>query len=392
MAIEILWDKTIYRDDQQYVIAPGVGRAHDGTLLVGFRRNPNRRKQNSGNLHIDADSHVAVIRSFDDGKTWTDAEQFSHPNIGVTGLQAADFTVLKSGRILMPTFEWTHHKGKTVEDVGGPHYFTRSYQKWTKNFPYPDAFEMTGALICHSDDNGKTFTPWRKVGVAAAPNHEGKFALQGTGAQLPDGTVLMPGYGQIFKASGGGGPKLCAYTAIAMASKDEGLTWEYYSQVTHNTDPRGQGFDEHSFLYHPTGELMSLQRATFDPDDSPWVARSKDLGKTWKMERLNGVVGHPTKGTVLADGRTVIVYGYRHEPNGGVRFRVLPKGSTDIAAAKEEILCGNAMLPALRPPEAGGGDFGYPGVVEVSPGVVFFTYYYPDTVADTQVRGALVRV
>jgi hypothetical protein len=385
-----LWDKTLYRSDDHYAIAPGICRAHNGTILVGFRRNPNRKKSGSANLHIDADSHVALIRSHDDGQTWSDAQQLPHPGIGVTGLQAADFTVLKSGRILLPTFQWTHHKGKQVEDVGGPHYFTRHYQKWTPNFPYPDAFEMTGPLIAHSDDNGQTFSPWRPIGQAPAPNHQGRFAVQGTCAQLPDGTVLLPGYSQIHGTPGG--LKASAYTALTMASKDHGLTWDFHSQVTRNKDPRGQGFDEHSLLYHPTGELLSLHRATFDPDDTPWVSRSFDNGKSWTLHRLNGVVGHPVKGIVLSDGRTLIVYGYRHAPQGGVRFRILTVGSTDIAGASEQILCDNALSGTHKVDESVTSDYGYPGAVEVSPGVVLIVYYFPDPSGSTQIRGAMIQV
>jgi hypothetical protein len=391
MTSHIIWDKPIYQSDDYYSIAPGVCRAKDGTLIVGFRRNPNRRKQNSGNLHIDGESHVALVRSFDNGETWTDAEQLPHDGYGQTGLQAADFTVLKSGRILLPTFQWTHIPGKQVEDVGGPHYFTRAYQKWEPNFPFPDAFVMTGALIAHSDDNGKTFTPFRPIGVAAEPNHEGKFAVQGHGTQLPDGTILLPGYSQIHRYAMG--VKSSAYTSLAMASRDDGLTWNFYCQISPNKDPRGQGFDEHSLFYHAkTGELMSLHRATFDPEDCPWVSRSFDLGKTWKLNRQNKIVGHPIKAIALSDGRTLVVYGYRHQPGGGVRFRVLPPDSTDLEAAPEQIVCNNAGKAGRKVDEAITTDYGYPDATEISPGLVLVVYYFPHPVSDAQIRGCLMRV
>jgi hypothetical protein len=374
-------DLVVCRSDDFYAIAPTVCRARNGDLLAGFRRMPNRQKEGRWNMHIDTESRVALARSRDGGATWSGPATVE-PTPGI-GQQSAQLTALSDGRILLASFQWGVVEAAEEKDAGGPHVFTRAYHRRQPNNPWKGIFKMMGGLVCHSDDDGRTFSPWRPVGVPKEAYLEGLCAIEGKVAELPGGRLLMPVYATVTGAS---------YCALGLASDDRGLSWAFHGPVAQNPHPKGQGFDEHSFTRLRSGEIVSWHRATWDLHDAVWMSRSRDEGKTWALARLNGVVGHPTKGIVLSDGRVLMVYGYRHFPRAGVRLRLLDPECREVAGAEEFVLRDDAV-PADHPPDKGmNTDFGYPDAVEVEPGLVFVVYYFPDPVAGGRVEGSLVRV
>ena len=365
----------VYRADDYYAIAPTVCRAANGALLVGFRRQPNRAKQGRWNMHIDTESHVAIVRSHDGGRTWS-VPRTVEPTPGV-GQQSAQLTTLSDGRILLCSFQWGIVDAADEAAAGGPHVFTRGYHRKQPNNPWKGIFKMMGGIVCHSDDHGETFSPWRAVGTPPGKYLEGLCAIEGKVAELPGGRLLLPAYGTVTGAS---------YCALCLTSDDRGRSFSLLAPVAQNPHPKGQGFDEHSFLRLASGDIVSFHRATWDIQDAVWLSRSRDDGKSWQLERLNGVIGHPTKAVRLADGRILMVYGYRHFPRAGVRARLLDADCRDIAAAPEIILRDDAV-PADHPPDQGiNTDFGYPDAVELQPGVALVVYYFPDSVAGCRIE------
>jgi hypothetical protein len=376
-----LRDFIVYRSDDFYAIAPTVCRARDGGLIVGFRRMPNRQKEGRWNMHIDTESHVVLATSGDGGGTWSEPRRVE-ATLGV-GQQSAQLTTLSDGRILLGSFRWGIVDAEREEDMGGPHVFTRAYHRRQPNNPWKGVFKMMGGMVCHSDDHGRTFTPWRTVGVPKEKYLEGLCAIEGKVAELPSGRLLLPVYATTT------GPSYCA---LCLASEDRGETWSFLSAVAQNPHPKGPSFDEHSLTRLGNGDVVSFHRSTWDIHDAIWLSRSCDEGKTWKLERLNGVIGHPTKGVVLSDGRVLMVYGYRHFPRAGVRLRLLDPECRDIASAPEFIVRDDAV-PADRPPDKGmNTDFGYPDAIEIEPGLVLVVYYFPDPVAGGHIAASLVRI
>lgn len=371
----------IYRSDDFYEIAPTVCRAANGDLLVGFRRQPNRQKQGRWNMHIDTESHVTLVRSRDGGKTWSEP-QTVEPTPGI-GQQSAQLTTLSEGRILLASFQWGIVDVENEQAIGGPHVFTRNYHRKQPNNPWPGIFKMMGGLVCHSDDHGETFSPWRPVGVPKEKYLEGLCAIEGKIAELPGGRLLLPVYATTTGA---------AYCALCLASDDRGQSFSFLSPVAQNSHPKGQGFDEHSFLRLANGDIVSFHRATWDIHDAIWFSRSRDGGNTWQLERLNGVIGHPTKAIRLSDSRVLMVYGYRHFPRAGVRLRLLDPECRSIVSANEFEVRSDAV-PADHPPDQGiNADFGYPDAVEIEPGLVLVVYYFPDPVAGCRIEGSFVQL
>jgi hypothetical protein len=182
------------------------------------------------------------------------------------------------------------------------------------------------------------------------------------------------------------------YCALCLASDDGGETFSFLAPVAQNPDPKGQGFDEHSFCVLANGDLVSFHRATGDPQDCVWLSRSVDQGKSWHLERLNGVIGHPTKGVRLSDGRVLMVYGYRHLPGAGVRMRILDPDCRRIAQTPEVIVRDDALPAGHSVDEGISFDFGYPDAVELEPGRVSVVYYFPDPVSDCRIEGSILSV
>jgi hypothetical protein len=379
-----------YADVAYYLVAPGLCRTAEGDLLLGFRRQPNRRLQQRDNLHIDTDSHVALLRSNDEGRSWSQPQVIHHHEDGLTGEQAAELTTLDNGRVMIGSFRWRHQPGRSEDDLGGPHVFTRGYHKWAKNNPWEGAFQMIGGMVAHSDDGGRTFSPWRQLPALPDRFVGGVAAVQGKIVQLPGGRLLLPAYAGKLRRSGA--HVQSNYAAVCFASDDGGVSWRFLSTVAENRDPRGQGFDEHSLCLTAAGEVVSFLRATWDPQDCLWMARSRDGGDTWTFRRLNTIIGHPCKALRLRDGRLFMVYGHRHFPSPGVRARILDPQASDPEAASEAIIRDEGAPQGMRPDEAVMMDLGYPDAVELDDRRVLVVSYRRDSAGDAQAVATLVQL
>jgi sialidase-1 len=390
--MRVLSEFTVYRDRNFYGISPGMTRTARGDLLVAFRRQPNRKLEDRDNLHIDTHSHVALIRSSDQGRTWSEPTVVHHDPSGNIGEQAGSMFTLASGRIILSSFRWEHIEGKSEEDLGGPHVFTRGYHVWNRNNPWSGAFRMRGGLISHSDDHGQTFSPWRDLSVPADRYIDGLCAVEGVGVELASGRLLLPVYaGRVSRRLG---RVVTSYASLVLASDDQGVTWQFHSSAAENPDPRGMGFDEHSLCTTTGGEIFSTLRATFDPERAIWTARSVDQGLTWSLDRLNQTHGQPIKPLRLQDGRILMIYGYRKAPNAGIRAKLLNPDLSDLHHATEFVVRGGAeKVVGSRSPDQGiNMDFGYPSAVEIAPGRVLVVYYWPDPDADAHIEATLIDI
>ena len=75
-------DLTIYADARFHCAFPSLVRRPAGELLVAFRRAPDRRLLGEkGVRHVDPNSYLVLVRSRDDGRTWTKEPQliYAHP-------------------------------------------------------------------------------------------------------------------------------------------------------------------------------------------------------------------------------------------------------------------------------------------------------------------------
>lgn len=307
---------------------PTVERLRDGRLVVTYY---------DATSHLGPDGRIAMTTSGDGGRTW------SAPTVAVdTPLDDRDPSLveLSDGTLLMNWFrtDWS-----------------------TAPLPTPG-----GVWTARSTNGGRTWsTPVRALsgrygnGEWAIPPVNYATPWVATSAkvvELPDGTLLLPVYGNT--------PTDALPSITVLRSRDGGRSWPTSLEVPVAAHPAGNGFNE------PAIELMgdgTLQLAIRSNNVGYWTS-SRDGGRTWAPatptdgyhEQASDLLavreggrrilfqtwgdrsgrfgpGRPTVGRVITPG------GVRHEPKV-----IYSRGATDES---------------------------YPSSVQVGPGR-FFTVYY----------------
>ncbi len=339
-------DVIIYKDDRFFSAFPSVVCKPDGELLVAFRRAPERRIfGETGSNHIDPNSQLVLVRSKDNGATWTSEPElvFAHP---FGGSQDPCMTQLRDGSIVCSSYGWALLRGDAAS-------------KYPETLRHGD-FVFMGGYLVRSTDGGQTW----KGPIIPPPVPECKTISvfrepcpaynRGAMCQGPDGTLFWAVASQSQLEPRRSEVQL-------MASKDGGLSWEYRCPIAQDDKV---SFNETSLYQTKGGDLIAFIR-TADFDDHTVLARSKDGGKSFEPWKDAGFQGHPHCATTLADGRVLLVYGYRHQPFG-VRARVLDAECTNTDTAKEIILRD----------DGGSGDLGYPWVTPMADGKYLAVYYF----------------
>ena len=339
-------DIVIYQDDRFYSAFPSVVLRPDGELLVAFRRAPERRYFGEpGSNHTDPNSYLVLVRSTDNGDTWTTEPELilAHP---FGGSQDPCMTQLRDGTIVCSSYGWALLRGDAAEQVPP----TLRHGN----------FVFMGGYLMRSTDGGESWT-----GPILPPTVPGNLAQ----------TVFRepcPAYnrGPMWESRDG-----FLYWVVAsqsrleprltevhlMASKDGGLTWEYRCPVAQDETVT---FNETALIETKKGDLVAFMR-TANYDDHTTVARSTDGGKSFAPWEDAGFKGHPHCATLLPDGRILLVYGYRHEPFG-IRARILNEDASNLAESEEIVLRD----------DGGNSDLGYPWVSPMADGRYLVTYYF----------------
>ncbi|MCC6589719.1 MAG: exo-alpha-sialidase [Bryobacterales bacterium] len=339
-------DVMIYENDMYYCSFPSIVRRPDGELITAFRRAPNRRQIGiKGYSHTDANSYLVLVRSKDNGETWTSEPEliYAHP---WGGSQDPCIVQLRDGSIVCTSYLWTL-LSKTSEAPNPNVYVAGQYG-------------FQGGFVVRSDDGART---WK------GPYYP---------APVPDRTVRnlfdqpLPTYNRGAMCQGRDGR---LYWVIAyprkgeraktdvhlMISSDRGQTWKYSCPVA--TDATAQ-FNETSIYETPKGDLVAFIR-TDGLNDHTVVARSRDGGKSFEPYQDAGWQGHPHHAIRLADNSVFLVYGYRHQPYG-IRARILDPECTNFATAAEF---------TIRD-DGGTRDLGYPWAVALPNRRILATYYF----------------
>lgn len=328
-------DINIYTNDLYYCSFPSIVRRPSGELIVAFRRAPNRRAIGEmGYSHTDSNSYCVLVRSRDNGETWTKEPEliYAHP---WGGSQDPCIVQLRDGSIVCASYLWTH--------VGGER----------------RRFAFQGGYLMRSDDGAHT---WK--GPFTPPPVPGREAKDSFGRALPAynrGAMCQGRDGRLYWAVAY--PKDAGTTNTdihLMISADRGETWMYSCPIATDTKV---SFNETSLYETAQGDLVAFAR-TAGLDDHTVLVRSRNHGKSFEAWQDVGWQGHPHHAVRLADGRVFLVYGYRHKPHG-VRARILDAECTNFAAALETVLRD----------DGGGNDLGYPWAVVLPNRRILATYY-----------------
>lgn len=336
---------TIYREENVYAAMPSVATDAAGTLSLAFRIAPREPK---GYTHLHSLSSIAYMRSDDDGATWSapvtlgkeDELAKQDPNVFIT----------PRGRLLVYYFRYCFHprsergalaKNVLTLDVKGKHAVAT----------------LHGVGVITSDDGGKTFSHPSIIRIPNVPS----FAVRGTIAALPGGTLLMPVYAFVHEKG---------MRIALLASNDDGTTWHEHGTVTPTHDIRTgkKGYVEPSLFLARSGRLWVLLRTHEKGRVYTSVAHSDDGGETFSRVRKTSLTGHPTQALSLPDGRVFLVYGFRGDCDDaeyGVRYRIVRDDFRDVARAREHVLDATSKTP----------DCGYPSSVLLHDRRVLTVYY-----------------
>lgn len=323
--------KVLCKQEDRYIGWPTIGKTKSGELLAVFSGDRDQ--------HVCPWGIVQMIRSKDNGKTWSEPETVNN-----TPLDDRDAGIIetKNGTLVVSWFtslafdrdhyyknnpSWKRHADKL-----GPE--TRKYWlgNWTRR----------------STDNGQTWEdPVKQNGTAPHGPIE-----------LADGRLLYVGTGNI------NGEKV----NVVEESRDVGKSWQIISTIAIPEDEDIKYYHEPHVAEMPDGKLVAQIRYQPSEKRQSYLRQSEsyDGGKTWTEAYETPMWGYPPHLIVLDNGWLLSVYGVRRKPY--TERACISKDGGKTWDIKNEIILKHAM----------NGDLGYPASVQLDDGSILTIYYQID--------------
>ena len=353
--------RVIYQDTKFYSAFPSIVRRADGELLVAFRRAPERRHLGeAGSTHTDPNSQLVLVRSRDEGTSWSEPELiYAHP---FGGSQDPCLLQLRDGSLLCSSYGWALLNARFAAQL--------------TNTLRHGSFAFLGGYVLRSEDNGRSWQgPFEPPHVAADATRDifGRPTPaynRGAACQGRDGRIYW-----VVAANCSLEPRRTE--THLLLSSDGGRTWAYGCPVA--SDPKVT-FNETSLYETPKGDWVAFMR-TAGFDDHTAVARSTDGGKSFQRWQDAGFQGHPHYALRLPDQRVLLVYGYRHQPFG-IRARVLDAECRDLVGSRELVLRD----------DGGNSDLGYPWATLLQGNRVLVVYYFNRENGTRHIAGTILSV
>ena len=365
----------LYGDARFNAAFPSLARLRDGTVLLAFRRGRDPRALHGTHgvdlgsfvTHLDPRSHLAVMRLSPTG------HPVSEPIIAAVCAEAADqdpnLLALEDGSVLLTSFSWNP---MCAGDLALPGFGVRGVEGVGRLHAY--WFALWGVTSRRSVDGGERFTPPTYLPPGAESQVPGRAAHGGAVRGR-----MVESQGQVYLATyGAPDGQSEAWVPQLYVSSDGGATFAYRSTIARTPDG-SYHYAEPSLHRSQSGRLWCFFR-TFRRDDATMVSWSDDDGLTWTEPSVTQIVGHPLDPVPLSDGRTLLVYGYRHAPYG-VRAR-LWDGTCEVLSGDEVVLRDDGRS----------ADLGYPWGVQLSDGRVLVAYYFHDEAGLRSIEATLVEL
>lgn len=315
-------------ENDRYMGWPTLAGTRSGELIVAV----------SG----DRDAHVCpwgktqVIRSRDQGKTWSSPEVITS-----TPLDDRDAGLIetKKGTLVV---SWFTSVAFTL-----PIYRTayERYARIAEKITPEIRKQWLGNWVRRSEDGGKTWLePVRTV--ATAPHGP---------IQLRDGRLLYIGTGRWNGKSG----------IVIEESTDDGRTWNVITTISKSTAiAPDASLSEPHMVELASGKLIAMVR--HEPKDRQCFllqSESSDGGKSWSPLYKTGIWGYPPHLIQLKNGWVILTYGYRLAPYSERACISRDEGRTwDV---ENQITLANALGP----------DMGYPSSVQLDDASILTAYY-----------------
>ena len=311
--------------DGRNVFFATVERTHDGELLVVYYDSPS---------HASRDGRISMVRSSDDGQTWSDPEVVID-----TELDDRDPSIvqLRDGTLLLNFFRTDWHS---------------------------DPAEIVSSFVSRSEDGGQTWSDPVRIetemngdsDVLDGPYQTGWAGTSDKIQELDNGDLLVPLYGTL--------PDDSQRRASVVRSTDGGHTWPVENESMIPDEP-GWSFNEPALTQTPDGEVTIMLRAHHG-DGSAYVAYSQDRGETWSMPESTDMYAHASDMLAFGNGMVFHTWGDTSGEFGPGRPVVgrVKRPQQDWTATDQKLLY-----------DGGPGDQSYPSSVEIAPNQ-FFTVSY----------------
>jgi len=327
----ILETKVICKEEGRYIGWPSIAKMRSGELVAVFSGNRDE--------HVCPYGITQMIRSKDNGKTWTDPVTINN-----TPLDDRDAGILETekGTWLVTWFtsmafdndrsylqhpEYKRHREKLNEET---------VNKWLGNWTR------------RSLDNGKTWEEPVKQ-LVTAPHGP---------VELKDGRLLYVGTSTINNEK-----KLAVEE-----SKNDGLTWKLLAIIDIPEDESIDPYSEPHVVELSNGKLVAMFRYQPSERSKSFLRQTESLdgGKTWSVTRKTNIWGYPPHLLKLDNDWLLLSYGVRKIPYGE-RACISKDGGKTWDIENEIVL---SMSDS--------GDLGYPASIQLDDGSIITVYYQID--------------
>lgn len=359
----------VYQDEFSYCAHPHLVVTKAGTWVAVFNKTPRSRFV----LHPPEQPlyHNVVIRSVDQGKTWSCPQIV--PDYNFFGTECAGITVLGDGRLMLNQwcFNWLPlgkaRKCADQADVILPKEILKAWGSSPEHdvsqhdmSEIEDSFmwaRKSGFMnISYSDDDGLSFIN---------PSHPdptpfaGGYGLRGA-IEIDKGHILLPlsdapVYAKVF----------------LMESMDNGVSWRVAATI--GSDPDHE-FEEPAIVKCRSGKLIVVMRD--NKSRHLHQSESFDGGRIWTPPRKLAILGYPPHLNVLANGDILLTYGWRK--NGfGIRATISHDEGTTWQIEESTIIRDDMQNKNL----------GYPVTVQINEKAFYTLYYGEDCSGVTGIVG-----
>ncbi|MBR7131755.1 MAG: exo-alpha-sialidase [Lentisphaeria bacterium] len=367
--LKVIKHITVYQDEYWYSAFPGAAALENGRIALCFRRAPRYRGlpglKPGWYSHLDPNSKLMITFSEDNGENWSEPELLLAPYEGC----AQDGGMFYDGKYLFAnTFIWGNIPRFAVEalDADGNNEFI-----YAGNM-VPTSTHI-GSISMRSSDGGRS---WEKP-VFPEPLPGGMESLPGRPLMMHNrANIIRSADGRLFYCGQALRYRPEYHSSVVLyESRDDGQSWQFLSTVA---DHKGSGVFEEPFLYiTPSGKFVMLMRTHRAPGGEKitrancFVAESTDGGRSWSEPVDTGIHMEPPCACRLADNRVLVAYGYRIEPETGVRARICDPELTNLTEAEEIIIRNDGER----------ADTGYPQIVPLG-GNRYMIFYYMNPLRD----------
>lgn len=341
----------IYRKEHgpfNYNAWPTVAKDDDGvlyTIFSGHRVN-----------HIDTFAKTYLCKSYDNGETWSlpivvNDSYLDDRDAGIIHLGGKKFLITYfCTNIDYYLGKWNSlmvrpmSPAEKIMTLGALEVYREVPQKETDY----------GSFIRITEDGFNTISKPYKIPVST-----------------PHGPILLHdgSIGYLGKEMHNENSDIPENTLYYFKSNDKGKTFKAIGNIPIPSDMDLTQFHEPHVVEYEKDKLFGVYRAhnAKNPDlrITMFFTSSSDGGKTWETLRPSGIDGLPPHLIKLTDGRILLTYSRRNEPNQIEAVVSCDGGKT----------FGETIVVEKFPQHAYEGDFGYPATVELSDGSLLTVYY-----------------